>query len=181
MASIAYKNEYLPIAATDSNAYIAALNSRLPVELTRRTGKPQPIAVPLGLKSNLTLNWTSDGGKFPSDVLSTIMELHKFEELALNWDTYGAQPHKVETQRTVIDLLLLGYSRCSMPSLVPLGDGGVGLRWHLDDRELEIDVHSDQQCSILLIDDNQGVEEETENPVGAVDAKAWLVRFLQHR
>lgn len=181
MTSLAFKNEYLPIARTNSNAYYPALSSRLPVELTRRTGKPQPIEIPLGLKSNLTLNWTSDGEPFPKDVLSAITQLHKFEELLLNWDSYGAQPHKSETHRTVIDLLLFGYSRCSMPDLIPLSDGGVGLRWRVDDCELEIDVHSDQKCSILLSDDREGLEEETENPVGFLDAKEWLVRFWRHR
>lgn len=177
MTNLAMDDCYLPLATAKAIAYLdPSKNVRQFNQTTHQRGIEYP-PVDLGLKSGAKIVWTSDRRDFPAGVQRLVDKIREFEGLQQNWDSYGAMPHDSRSQNTALDLIFYSNRRSTCPDVVPLQNGGIGLRWTTDGRELEIDVNADGTCEILLADDLEGTAQETESPVDAIEAKSWLDAF----
>lgn len=180
MSALAFDSTYLPIAGTRSRAYLDQNKNIREINNTGGRRATEHDGIDLGLKSGLKLNWVSDGQPFPSGIQSLLHRLRTLEDLAENWDSYGALPHNPSSQKPALDLIFYGHSRCSIPSIVPLSDGGVGLRWQAEPKELEIDITPSGACSAYFVVHGTDVEMETDQLVDVDEAKNWLNNFLQY-
>jgi hypothetical protein len=180
MSALAFDNTYLPVAETRSRAYLDQNKNIREINIAGTRRSTRHDGIDLGLKSGLKLTWDSDGKPFPSGIQSLLHRLRMFEDLPLNWDSYGALPHNPSSQKPALDLIFYSHSRCSVPSIIPLHNGGIGLRWQNNERELEIDVNPDTFCSILFVDESAHVEDETENPIDVNAARNWLARYWRY-
>lgn len=177
MTNLAMDDHYRPLATTKPNAYLDPSKKIRQINHTMRQMAVEYAPVDLGLKSGAKIIWTSDGREFPAEVQHLVNKMRGFEGLQLNWDSYGAMPHDFRSQNTALELIVYSNLRCVFPNIVPLQNGGIGLRWMNEGRELEVDVNAGGSCEILLVDDAQGTEQETEEPVDAIEAKKWLDAF----
>lgn len=114
---------------------------------------------------------------FPEPVMNALLSLESFMTLAPNWDSYGGQPMSQAAVRPAVNLILLGNSWASYPRLVPLGDGGVGVRWKRGELALEIDVAGDGSIEGILENGDDTIEEL---PDGATDAHVRAIVELFH-
>lgn len=177
MTNLAMDDRYIPLATAKGGAYLdPSKNVRQFNQTTHQKAVEYP-PVDLGLKSEAKISWTSDGRDFPTEVQQLVNKIRGFENLQPNWDSYGAMPHDFRSQKTSLELIFYANRRCSFPSIVPLQNGGIGLRWASEGRELEVDVRPDGLCDILFVDDAQAIENETEEPVDVIESKKWLDEF----
>ncbi len=143
----------------------------------RNFGKSEPVDV--GLKSGIKIEWTMGGGEFPGPVQKIIDTLRSYEALPENWDSYGSKIHDFRSQFSTMELVMAGYARCQIPTLVPLPDGGVGLRWAANQVELEIDVLPEGQCLALFSDEQADEEVEISEPSSVNEIIQLVERFCK--
>jgi hypothetical protein len=177
MTNLAMDDRYLPLATAKAIAYLDPSKNVRQFNQTTHQREIEYPPVDLGLKSGAKIVWTSDRRDFPAGVQRLVNKIREFEGLQANWDSYGAIPHDSRSQNTALDLIFYSNRRSTCPDVVPLQNGGIGLRWTNDGRELEVDVSANGTCEILLADNDLAIAEETEVPVDAVKAKEWLDAF----
>lgn len=120
----------------ETNRWLEAV---IPTECRSRRPVSQEQLDFLGIK----IVWTRDGsGRFPQPVLECLVTLLKFDALEENWDSYSGKSLSRGAVPRTLELIFYSHQRGEPVRLVPLGDGGVGLRWSRDAHELEIDVSS---------------------------------------
>ena len=70
-----------------------------------------------------------------------IRRLNELLGLQRNWDSYGADPIKLVSVETALDLLsvVIDYGT-PLASIVPTPEGGVQLEWHIRGVDLEIEI-----------------------------------------
>jgi hypothetical protein len=91
----------------------------------------------------------------------TISAISSIQLLGENWDSYGGK-------KTSDDLIKLALSiltqimpvNAPVPSVVPLGDGGLQLEWHRKQQDLEIVFPADTTPTFYYCKKNSGVETE---------------------
>lgn len=177
MTNLAMDDRYFPLATAKGGAYLDPSKNVRQFNQTVRQKAVEYPPVDLGLKSGAKIIWTSDGREFPTEVQQLVNKIRAFESLQSNWDSYGAMPHDPRSQNAALELIVYSNLRCMFPDIVPLQNGGIGLRWASESRELEVDVNADGSCEILLVDDTQAIEQETDETVNAIEAKEWLDAF----
>lgn len=135
--------------------------------------------IDLGLRAGVRISFTPDkNSPTPAALLDLAEQIKSFEELPEGWDSYGALPLQDGAVLTAIQIAIAGINRCQTPKIIPLADGGIGLRWQKDDSELEIDIASDGQCEgILSLAD--GSEVELDDPSPASEAVEMIYQFCQ--
>jgi hypothetical protein len=106
-------------------------------ESLHSTGKQR---VDTGLAPGLCIETTMPLNRF---VAETIMRMHDLKALRAGWDGYGAKPVAVRVFTPALTLALHAIKRGWTPSVVPLADGGLGLRWEHGDCVVELDVMPD--------------------------------------
>jgi hypothetical protein len=117
-----------------------------------------------------------DGAQFPKDFLDALQRLVELVSATENWNSYGGKAISLGSIRPVLSLLTVGHSRCAIPNLIPLSDGGIGLRWQSGDRELSIDVLNDRLEGCLCTTDD---EFELSEPASVDDATRLLEAFCK--
>ena len=105
-----------------------------------------------------------NGVGFPKELLERLISLMQISDLEAGWNSYGGQPLNNSVIRPVLQMLFAAQGRCQLPNLVPLSDGGVGMRWSVPGHDLEIDV-AEHGIEGAFYDLENGAE--TELPVGA--------------
>jgi hypothetical protein len=81
--------------------------------------------------------------------------------LSDNWDSYGGK-------KTSFDQIRLAFSivrqvmpfNAPVPSVVPLGDGGLQLEWHRKQQDLEIVFPADSAPTFYYVNRSTGAEED---------------------
>jgi hypothetical protein len=106
---------------------------------SRSTSTQQKSRRRLPLRCDVYIDWTQDGREFPASVLSVIQKMAEFEVMPSNWDGYGARALQDGACEHALRFVFETYAR-QCPALVPLPDGGIGLRWSTESKDLEIDV-----------------------------------------
>lgn len=144
---------------------------------------PPVYQVPTGLRAGIKLNFTPDARwEFPPLVAAAITEILKFEKLPAGWDSYGAAPLDDNAVVAAFELIVHAESICDCPmGIMPLSNGGLGLRWTGEQVELEIDVDPGGACEAYL--DGAAVAEPVELPAGSTlaDAKELISRHAKLR
>ena len=73
----------------------------------------------------------------------TLARLASLMSLAPNWDGYGGAPVTPQAAACALQFLArVMESRTSLPSVVPLGPGGVQLEWHRGGLDVEVYVYA---------------------------------------
>ena len=86
-----------------------------------------------------TLTYNSDFKWLPP-IVSRLKDLL---QLDADWDSYGAQPVRPESAKTVVELLYnLMSGDTPIPALIPTPDGHVQLEWHTKGIDLEVDIEN---------------------------------------
>lgn len=88
----------------------------------------------------IEIKWTPDGRPFPPTVLEAIKQLYAIYGLEDGWDSYGGKKLDLAVVEPTLKLIFAGHQRGYCHRLIPLSDGGVGLRWEANGKEIEIDV-----------------------------------------
>lgn len=144
---------------------------------------PRVYEVDPGLRAGIKLRFTPDKrGEFPPSVAKAIEDVRQFERLPAGWDSYGAAPLNDHAVVAAFDLIIHAESRCNAPvRVVPLSNGGLGLRWHNEKVELEVDVGPDGTCEANL--DGPALQNPIELADGSTlaDAKALISRHASLR
>jgi len=99
--------------------------------------------------------------QLPAWLEPTLSAFLSIRSLGENWDSYGGK-------KTSDDLIKLALSiltqimpvNAPVPSVVPLGDGGLQLEWHRKQQDLEIVFPVDTTPTFYYCKNNSGVETE---------------------
>lgn len=121
-----------------------------------------------------TIVWKHDGRDFPEPVLRSLEQLIEFSALEPNWDSHGGAALQAAAVEPALSLIFLSHQWCCYPGLVPLPDGGVGLRWKRGECELEVDIDAQGQHEAILTNIGTG----DESVIGPTFAKAELQSLL---
>ncbi|MEC7299156.1 MAG: hypothetical protein VXW43_10805 [Pseudomonadota bacterium] len=98
-----------------------------------------------------------------------------FNNLAAGWDGYGGQPIDFHCARFTEQVLeQLSRSDLPAPSLVPLSNGTLQFEWHLNDFDLEVEVHGPLEMSCYRNDLLSGEEEERLLRADLLHLRKWL-------
>lgn len=139
--------------------------------------------VETGLRAGIKLKFKPDRrGEFPPAVVKAIEELRQLERLPRGWDSYDAAPLDDHAIVAAFELIIYADTRCDAPMrIVPLSNGGLGLRWVSEDAELEIDVDPDGTCEATL--EGAAIEDPVELVAGSTlaDAKELISRHASLR
>ena len=145
---------------------------------TPRPFEPKkPLEIPF---MGQTILWTADRDRpFPAWIADALMELLGFAELSVGWNSYGGKPLQRAAIGPVLKLLIRTHERGRQADLVPLPDGGVGLRLADQGRSLEIDISADGTVEALLESDGSN---DVEIGPGATVAEAEQIlgQFATH-
>jgi len=160
-----------------TNRFLEAVIPTVPAKV-RNPAKPLEIDF-LGKK----IVWIPDGNRpFPAPVLSALEQLISFSSLSEGWDSYGGHPLGQGAVGTVLSLIFLGHEKGAVPRLHPLSDGGVGLSWGCDGRELEVQVAADGTLEALYSDDEDTLAEVELTPGSTMANVIPLVgKFFERR
>jgi len=90
---------------------------------------------------------------------STKASIESLRELEANWDSYGGHEISEVSIAAAIKLVDGMPDNLSSPSIVPLGDGGVQIEWHVNKRDVEITIDYDGQISVYFSDPSMGEHE----------------------
>jgi hypothetical protein len=114
---------------------------------------PPPVyMIETGLRAGIKLKFTPDKrGEFPTSVAKAVEEVRQLERLPRGWDSYDAAPLDDGAVVAAFELIIHAESKCDAPiRLVPLSNGGLGLRWVAEGAELEVDVDPNGTCEATL-------------------------------
>ena len=117
-------------------------------------------------------------GEVPVWLNSVVERLQQLLHLPPNWDSYGARPIAASPVARSLRLLseVMGEAT-PVPSIVPVPDGGIGVEWHVNGLDAEIEVDPDQKVSLFWTKAGDADGHELEGP-DAEDALPVLLRKL---
>jgi hypothetical protein len=111
----------------------------------------------------------------PTWVEPTVSAFVAVQTLPENWDSYRAKKINRDLINQSLSTLELIMGPTSLaPSVVPLGDGGLQLEWHRDQKDLEIVFPADDLPQFYFKDNKAGVEQE-----GAASDATHLAKLLR--
>lgn len=139
-----------PAQISNGHAYMQAdLKFRSP---GARKRQPNPAPVTLDVLG-VEISWTPDGREFPPAILAAIERLYAIRGLEEGWDSYGGKPLNAAVISPVLKFLFLSHHRGSpCPRLTPLGNGGIGLRWETEEKEVDLDIQPDATFEFTIED-----------------------------
>jgi hypothetical protein len=149
------------------------------------TNFPEPpvYEVDTGLRAGIKLKFRPDKrNEFPESIAGAITQILIIEKLPAGWDSYEAEPLNDDSVVAAFELIIHAEGICDCPMrVVPLSNGGLGLRWTNEQAELEIDVDPDGTCEAFL--DGAALAEPIELPAGSTlaDAKELISRHASIR
>ncbi len=104
------------------------------------------------------IEWKSDGRDFPASILSAITSLYEFADLDANWDSHGGKALNLSVVAPTLRLLFACHHKgITCTRVVPLPSGGVGLRWSLGSKEIEVDIYPGIRCDVVVDDEESGL------------------------
>lgn len=136
-----------------------AIDSARPSRQRLATSADQGRIIDLELKAGVRVQYTPDRrNELPESFVSVVEKLQEMEVLHTNWDSYGGRPLSDAAVLPAIQLALIGIQRCEAPNLYLRPNGGIGLRWHNGNRELEVDVDPNGKCTAFFASPDGEVE-----------------------
>jgi hypothetical protein len=97
------------------------------------------------------IEYERDGKRpFPPAVAAAMERISEFTVLQENWDGYGSAPLNQGAVRVALQAIFLANRFGNEPSVVPLTDGGIGVRWGCDRLIAEIDVAPDGSVEAII-------------------------------
>lgn len=111
--------------------------------------------------------------------VEALFKLHELKALPLNWDGYGAQRVNERAFRPALALIIQAVNRCHAPAIVPLSDGGLGLRWEEAGKALELDVLPDCKIEVFMGGEKIGDDLEPEEPIDLDTAQELVCRYTR--
>lgn len=149
------------------------------------TNIPPPAVrvIDTGLRAGIKLAFTPDKrDELPALVAKAIEDVRALERLSRGWDSYDAAPLEDRAVVAAFELIIHAEARCDCPMrVIPLSNGGLGLRWTSEDAELEINVDPDSTCEATL--EGLAIANAIELPAGATlaDAKEMISQHASLR
>lgn len=118
-----------------------------------------------------------DADSWVADVLQTLTQ---FEKLPPNWDSYGSPPPRSPSLDAARRFLMCApLAGVSAPTVTPVGGGGIGFHWRVEDRHLEIEFSPSGEAEFLkcIGSDEASIEEGSlQPPESQRDLWNWLVK-----
>jgi hypothetical protein len=113
----------------------------------------------------------------PMWVEPTLRAYSQIQELADDWDSYGAKKVNHDLIRSSLLVLTQVMGPLSpVPSVVPLADGGLQLEWHRKQQDLEIVFPVDDTPQFIY--QNRATGEEREGFANDVSSLVQLLRDM---
>ncbi len=155
----------------ESNKWLADVICTAP----ERRPQPEPVSIPF---LGQTILWTMDRDRpFPEWVASSLARLLMFSELEEGWDSYGGRPLQATAVGSILRLLVRIHQMGRTADLLPLPDGGVGIRIEEQVGRLEIDVAGDGTVEALL--ERVGLDDISIGPDASIaEAEQALDQFV---
>lgn len=167
-----------PVAVTRAQLAIDHARPSRP-RMATETQHPS-FEVDLGLRAGVRLNFQPDHRMAIPEGLEVLVDTFRaMETLEANWDSYGGHPLNDGAVLPAVQLAVEGVKRCQAPSVVLRTNGGVGLRWSSERRDLEIDVDPDGRSTAFFEDRVSGEEFEIEEPAEMSDVMPLLHKFCR--
>ncbi len=99
--------------------------------------------------------------EIPGWVQPTIAAFIGIQKLSDNWDSYGGKRVSFDLIRQALSILgSIMEVNSPIPSVVPLGDGGMQLEWHRKQQDLEIVLAADDVPQFYYQNRTAGIELE---------------------
>jgi hypothetical protein len=112
----------------------------------------------------------------PKWVKPTISAYAGIQDLSDNWDSYRGKATDLDLINQSLALLGAVMQHDSpVPSVVPMGDGGLQIEWHRHNQDLEIMFAADEAPSFFYRDRATGFMDE-----GSTSENDKLIRFLRN-
>lgn len=130
------------------------------------TRRHEPDAtIDLDLRSGIKIVYRAGHQGEPLTRLLALADaIKEYEALPVGWDSYDAAALNDKAVYPTLELAIYALHRCQHPTVLPLPNGGLGLRFQTEAKELEIDVGPDGRCTALLEDVTTGEMHEVANP-----------------
>lgn len=146
-----------------------------PINAPRFVGDKQEVKrVSTGLAPGLTLETTLPANPM---IVDALLRLHELKLLGADWDSYGSQAIIEDAFRPALELIIEAVKRCKQPTIVPLANGGIGLRWVEHGKVLELDILPEGGVDAYFESQNGAIEPE--GPVSADQATHLLIQYCQ--
>lgn len=98
-----------------------------------------------------------------------------FNNLPVGWDGYQGQPVDFHCARFTEQVLeQLSRSDLPAPSLVPLSNGTLQFEWHINNFDVEVEVHGPLEMSCFRYDLDTGEEEEMLVKADLLPLRKWI-------
>lgn len=144
-----------------------------------QTENVRPEKIDLGLRAGVHIDFIPDRqNRQPYALLKIADQIKMFQTFPAGWDSYNANKLDDSAVLPAVELAILGIQRCRAPEIVLLPDGGLGLRWSSNERELEIDAHPGGEFSAFLENLQTGEEDEIEATNEMLSVASLLHRYL---
>lgn len=102
-----------------------------------------------------------NGEPLPNWVRPTALAFNEIGTLTDNWDTYDGKAISSDLMKQSFSFLqAIMQPNSPVPSVVPLGDGGIQLEWHRNRQDLEVTFAADEAARFFYIDRASGTEQE---------------------
>lgn len=108
------------------------------------------------------------------DQVKAIQKIAGFEQLPMNWDSYGSRRVADAVIRNAIDLVMTTFDLGPVPRILPVSGGGVQFEWEKGERELEIEILPDLRIEYLLAENGEPVEPRRDFK-SIDDLLSWLI------
>ncbi|HWK25917.1 MAG TPA: hypothetical protein VNS09_05100 [Solirubrobacter sp.] len=117
---------------------------------------PESITTPVAKSTHvMTFAMQDLAAPWLRDAMDRISDL---TALAMNWDSYGARPVEADLALQAVTFLMrVAFEEVPEPSIVPLGDGGIQLEWHVAGIDLEI-AFSEEEPGVYFASADQEME-----------------------
>lgn len=107
----------------------------------------------------------------PEPLRRTVAEIQDLSRFAAGWDSYGARAVQLEAQGRAVALLAMLVNHfeepVAPPTVGPSVNGGVVLRWELDNREVVVTLLPDG--GDYYVADREGDHVQAEGEIGSLD------------
>ncbi len=139
------ESEWYTLAQTTTLGYEQTLSGRTVILALPQEGRASSITM-------AAVDWTW--------VPSLIDRFRELLRLPRDWDSYGAEPVRSEAALTGALIANACITRgARIPHIVPTVEGGVQLEWSAHGRDLEVEVLSPKEVSVLYREDGRPVWE----------------------
>lgn len=139
-SAMAFQPPPARVAGRTAMSAIDQARAARPRVMTRDDCVPA-MEIDLGLRAGVKVEYKPHRStELPLGLLNLVDDIRGIEALPSGWDSYGGYVLDDRAVLPAIEVSLESLRRCAVPRVVPLPNGGLGLRWDSATAELEIDI-----------------------------------------